>query len=808
MNKKTVVSLSLSFFLLLKSVCNCNAQTFQNKNDGKNSKAIDSILVLLNKDHSDTNKVVHLYQLANEYRLNEDFEKSINYTTEGLELAHKLNFKDGLVQLNLNAGQVYTLQFDYSQALKYYQEALITEEALNNKKEIADCLLKIGKIYIYQADYPFAQRTLNKALEINKEIQNKGSIALCLRDIGSVYMYEGNFPSAFNYYLDALKLNEELKNEEETASCIGNIGNVYLYQGDYTKALNYYFRALKMARDYGYVQLQSINTLNIALSYHQLRDYSTALDYYFKAQEMIEEAKDKNSIVSLYINIGICFRDQKNYSKALDYYQRAIKITEASGFKNRTAICMANIGEIYITTGKFKEAEKNMQSAIAIAESIGSMNYLMQFEQTLSDIYDTTKQYEKAFAHYKRAANLKDTLFSQENKQEMVSKEMTYEFDKKEAILKTENEKNLIIAGERNRKQQIIIWSVGGGLLLVFIFAGYVFRSLRIARKQKSIIELQKNEVSKQKDLADSQRTIAEELRAIAEKQRELVQEKQKEIVDSIKYAKRIQTALLASDEYIREHLSPDLSSGEGVDHFILFKPKDIVSGDFYWALSSPFMPGWDLGTNTQKLPQFGSRKNLFHLITADCTGHGVPGAFMSMLNISFLNEIVIKRKVYLPHDILNIQRKEIINVLNPPGSSEESKDGMDCILCVYDFDKMLLHFAAANNSLWMVRNGKLIEYKGDKMPVGKYDEKNEGPFTLHTIAIQKDDIFYTSTDGFADQFGMTGKKLMKKKFKEELLKIQHLPMSEQQIYLDNFFETWRSGTEQVDDVCVIGVKI
>ncbi len=275
--------------------------------------------------------------------------------------------------------------------------------------------------------------------------------------------------------------------------------------------------------------------------------------------------------------------------------------------------------------------------------------------------------------------------------------------------------------------------------------------------------------------------------------------QKNKEITDSITYAKRIQTALLTSDEYIKNNIP--------AEHFILFKPKDIVSGDFYWALSIAPLPGWDMGTNKVKLPSNTKKKNTFYMITADCTGHGVPGAFMSMLNISYFNENIIERGIRLPHEILNSQREAIIHALNPVGSTEEAKDGMDCILCVYDFDKMLLHFSAANTPLWFVRNGVLTEYKADKMPVGKHSEETQ-PFTLQTIELQKEDIIYTTTDGFADQFGCKGKKLMKKKFKEELLKIHHQPMCEQKEHLNHFFENWKGNNEQVDDVCVIGIKI
>lgn len=748
-------------------------------------KNIDSLLTILNKDKADTNKVNHLYQLTKEYEFTRDYEKGLTSGTEALELANSLDFKKGIAQVSNSMGNIYFLQADYTQAIVYYRKALMINEELKNKKEIAVCLRNIGNVSLNQADYPLAINYYLKALKINEETKNKEEIATCFRNIGSVYLYQGDYPLALNYYLKALTISEALKSKKEIAMSLGNIGTVYLYQADHSKALDYYVKALKIADEHGYKQLQTKNLLNIGIIYHQQGDFTKALDFYFKAEKILEELGDKNGIASNLSNIGVCLLSQGDYPKALNYYFKALKMAEELGDKNRIAISLANISDLYTTTGKYKEAEQYLKRAIAIEESIGAMNYLMQFEELLSELYDTTGRHKDAFIHYKKAMAIKDTLFSQENKKQLVQKEMSFEFDKKEALTKAENEKQKAIADEKNRVQKIIIWSVTGGFLLVMVFAGLIFRSLRITRKQKNIIELQKNEVSLQKDIAD-------ELRVISEKQKHIVEEKQKEIVDSITYARRIQRALLTSDEYIRTHLP--------AEHFILFKPKDIVSGDFYWAYLK--QGSADSGQGIEEQHSF-----LFYIATADCTGHGVPGAFMSMLNISYFNENVIERGIQMPNDVLDAQRKEIIQALNPIGSTEESKDGMDCVLCVYDFDKMLLHFAAANNPLWLVRNGELKEYKADKMPVGKYNE-DVHPFTLQTIELQKEDIIYTSTDGFADQFGSNGKKLMKKKFKEELLKIHHQPMAEQKHHLDQFFETWKGNTEQVDDVCVIGVRI
>ncbi|MBI3510557.1 MAG: SpoIIE family protein phosphatase [Bacteroidetes bacterium] len=248
--------------------------------------------------------------------------------------------------------------------------------------------------------------------------------------------------------------------------------------------------------------------------------------------------------------------------------------------------------------------------------------------------------------------------------------------------------------------------------------------------------------------------------------------------------------------------MSTTATATETRNFFILYKPKDIVSGDFYFALAHKH-PGRD--------------SEIFYMATADCTGHGVPGALMSMMGISHLNESIVEKNLMHPNEILDSVRTGIINSLNPEGSEEESKDGMDCILCAYDLKNLKLEFACANNPLWHVRDGKLTEYKPDKMPVGKHtgDMAN---FTLQKIDLKKGDIIYTFTDGFADQFGgPKGKKFKYKQLEDLLLSMCNEPMEYQKKKLDEAFEKWRAwpGTdgkesklEQVDDVCVIAVRI
>ncbi|HET6990198.1 MAG TPA: SpoIIE family protein phosphatase, partial [Bacteroidia bacterium] len=259
----------------------------------------------------------------------------------------------------------------------------------------------------------------------------------------------------------------------------------------------------------------------------------------------------------------------------------------------------------------------------------------------------------------------------------------------------------------------------------------------------------------------------------------DLIAEKNKDILSSIHYAKRIQHALLASDSLLKNHLP---------EYFLLYKPKDIVSGDFYWADETP--------------------DGKFLLLTGDCTGHGVPGAFMSLLNISIIHELTFSQHISRPDLLLNAQRDAIIQALNPEGSDELSRDGMDCVLCSFDGKNKKLEFACSNNPLWLMRNGEIIEFKADKQPVGLTASLKKD-FSLNSIELKPGDIIYTFTDGYADQFGgQKGKKFKYSQLKEKLLAISNKELQEQKNILEKTFEEWRGDLEQVDDVLLIGVKV
>ncbi|PCJ84380.1 MAG: hypothetical protein COA57_09275 [Flavobacteriales bacterium] len=257
------------------------------------------------------------------------------------------------------------------------------------------------------------------------------------------------------------------------------------------------------------------------------------------------------------------------------------------------------------------------------------------------------------------------------------------------------------------------------------------------------------------------------------------IEEKNKEITDSIEYAQNIQKAFLVSDEYLNTALA---------EHFLLFKPRDIVSGDFYWC--------------------YQSTEGKVIWTAVDCTGHGVPGAFMSMIGTGFLNEIIIENGITRADVILNKLREKIITALGQTGKLGEQKDGMDMALCVWDRQGDKLEFAGANNSLWLLRGNEIQEFKADRQPIGYFSDELK-PFTKHEIQLQKGDLLYTFSDGYQDQFGgPKGKKFKAKMFKELLVSIKDKPMEKQKTIIDQKIEEWKGDLEQVDDICIIGVRI
>lgn len=331
-----------------------------------------------------------------------------------------------------------------------------------------------------------------------------------------------------------------------------------------------------------------------------------------------------------------------------------------------------------------------------------------------------------------------------------------------------EQDSKIKLQVEAIEKQKLILYFISFVLLLFCFLVYYIYRGYKIKKEanikledKNRTITLQKDEIEKQRDVAASQR--------------DQIAYQKKHITDSIMYAKRIQTALIPSLELFSDKL----------DHFVLYKPLDIVSGDFYWV---------------------SNKGDLQVIIAADCTGHGVPGAFMSMLGVTMLNEIVNGKNITQPDIILSTLRTEIVKALQQSVDEDRVKDGMDMAVCTIDFKEGLLWYAGANNPLYLVRERELFHYRPDKMPASIH--YNMVPFTLHKIELKKGDSFYIFSDGYADQFGgAKQKKFMTMQLKGRLVELQGVPMIEQGIKLSQIFEDWRGEGPQIDDVTLIGVR-
>ena len=763
---------------------------------------IDSLLTLIKTAKEDTNKVNHLNNICWEYRKIGDYDKGLQYGTIGLNLGKKLHFKKGTASSYNNIGIIYANQGNYDKALENHFASLKLKETLGDKQGIAYSYNNIGGIYLNQGNYDKALENYFASLKLLEAIGDKRGVASSYNNIGGIYWNQGNYDKALENHFASLKLWEALGDKKGIADSYNNIGIIYESQGNYDKALENHFFSLKIKEAIGY----------------------------------------KRGIATSYNNIGVIYADQGNYDKALENYFASLKIKVAIGDKQGVAMTYNNIGDIYLKQGKITEANEQALLSLSIAKEIGAKEDIKAAYQTLSLTDSATSNFKGAYEHHKLYKEINDSIFNDESFEKTAKMTAMYESEKKEAqiqllekekekqtavatadkkrllaeadknqkvaaadkktalaeadkktaqadkkrILAETDKKNTLLEAEKNmaisevekKKQRTIIYAVIGGLLLLIVFSVFMFNRWRITQKQKLIIEEKEKETHKQK---------------------EIIEEKHKEITDSINYAERIQRSFLATSEMLDQHLK---------DYFVFFRPKDVVSGDFYWA---------------------GELNNgNFAFSVADSTGHGVPGAIMSILNISSLEKSIEKETA--PDQILNKTRKIIIDRLRNDGSPEGGKDGMDCSLLVINQDRTQLSFASANNPVFIIRlvrhsvldtesdnevtaqarndGYELIEFKPDKMPVGKHDNDKDS-FTLHTALLQKEDVIYALTDGFPDQFGGDkGKKYMIKNLKELLSQIAHLPMLEQEQKLADEFDKWKGSNEQVDDVCIIGVRI
>ena len=637
-------------------------------------------------------------------------------------------------------------QGNFNSALNYGDYAYDLSKRKNYKKGMANARNNIGAVYYSKGEYNKAIENYSLAAKIKEEIGDTKGMGRTTGNIGAIYSQQGNYPLALQFYFKALSVFEKIKDNDNMIAPLNNIGLIYIYNHDYEKARKIFNRLISHFKNNGITKdhVYTIALGNMGLIYKKDKDYATARNYFNEALDINRKSGDKPGEALTLTNLAELYAETKDTEASLRYFNEALGITEEIGDQQQTVTILTNIGTLYFNINNFKKSEEYCLKALQLAEKIGVKNAVYEACTTLSKIYAKEENYKNAYYFFSKAIANRDSVYNEENTKKAVAAEMNFEFEKKEATAKLEREKELVIAAAEKRRQNLIIAATSIGLVLVFILALLIFKNLQQNKKKNRIITEQKK----------------------------VVEEKNKEILDSINYARRIQYTLLAHEEFLKENLP---------SHFVLFKPKDIVSGDYYWA---------------------AKKNNLFYFACCDSTGHGVPGAFMSLLNIGFLNEAITEKGISEPHAIFNYARERLINSI----SKEDQKDGFDGILLCWNKTENKIMYAAANNPPLLIAEGSVSELPYDKMPVGKGETTNS--FTSHTINIKPNDSLYLFTDGYADQFGgPKGKKFKYKQLETLLLNISELNINDQKQKLDETFTKWKGPLEQVDDVCVIGLR-
>ncbi|MBA3682517.1 MAG: tetratricopeptide repeat protein [Bacteroidetes bacterium] len=603
-----------------------------------------------------------------------------------------------------------------------------------------------------------------------------------ISNFGSYFDNKGETDSAIYYYLAAIEIDRKTDHKISLSQSLEGAGKNFIELGDYNKALGYYNEALTIVQKENDLHALGRVYNSLGLFYRVQGDKETALSYYNKTYSIRTKLRDKFGIGEVLVNIAGVEPDLR---KKLGSYRKSLAIMKTAGHKVAVASILNNMGGTYLELNKTDSALMYFNMALNIRRAISdkagmskSLYYIAKImaqqkkydtaleyaiesydlslvtknpgeiiitTSLIKDLYLTKKDYVNAFKFLSVYTLVKDSATNINKGKEFYRQKVKFEYEQKDFLRKEEEVRKDAEFKAKSRQQKIIIFSFLVIVIIISVFSYFLFARYRLTRQQKTIIETQKNEV----DI------------------------KQKEILDSIHYAKRIQTTLLAHKDFIDANVP---------DNFVFFQPKDIVSGDFYWATK---------------------KDNSFYLAVCDSTGHGVPGAFMSLLNISFLNEAINEKNILQPNDVLNQVRSQLNK------NMEGSQDGMDAILVKFQIknSELEIAYSAANNEPVLISENKLMILPKDKMPVGKGERTDS--FSLHLPEVKKGDTLYFYTDGFIDQFGgPRGKKFKSRQLNDFLLSISEQSMTTQHEMLQNKFAQWKGDLEQVDDICIIGIRI
>jgi serine phosphatase RsbU (regulator of sigma subunit) len=713
---------------------------------------------------------------------------------------------------------------------KLIHDTIMIKEVLDYGSAIQDESLD-SALYLYNLAIDLIDKKIDdfdKQQKIERTLKSLKSLSL--RYIGVVYHLKGSFDKAIEYNLKSINISEEIEDKIGISLSLGNIGNIHVVHGNYDQGIEYFMKSLAVFEELGDRRSMSACYNNIGVIHQFLGNLDLAIEFYHKSLKTFMELGDKSRISDCYGNIGLVKLSQGKYDEAIDYYKKSKEIFEEEGDKNGMASVYSSIASLHITLAdsvsktdserqfNYEEALKYGNKSIALSREIKATPLENLAAKLLMDAHKKLGNYKKSLEFAEVFILTNQNMFSEEKTKVLTEMHEKYEADKKQQEIEKQQLiiKNREIDYQRQRTRLNLLISASAllGLLVFVVLIAYRQKNKSsIIISQKNALLEQYNEEIKatsealstqnetlknQNDEIENQRNslanLAWELQEQGEEiemQKNVLAKKNKEITDSIVYAQRIQSAVLPSNSFLKQLFA---------DYFVLYKPKSIVSGDFYWA------------TRIREL--------LIFCVT-DCTGHGVPGAFMSMMGVSFLNEIVRKEETTNTAKVLNALREHVVSSMVEHDEGTVQFDGMDMGLCVLNIKTLELQFSGANIPCWIATSTPdervlgsraeifkgLVELKPDRMPIGRYERMVS--FSFIDYQLKKDDYIYISTDGFSDQFGGdSGKKFQKIRLMELISENKNLPLSEQKTLLDSTFEQWKGARSQVDDVTILGIKV
>lgn len=748
------------------------------------------------------------------------YEKSAEYYLKGVEYNRSKNkaFDPELTE-DLAYAQFSARQ--YAESETHFMELLDFAEKDNNNNLKLRTLYNLAEITLLQKKYPENLGFNRQLLTHFENLNDKQAAALIANNMGYTQLKLSNQSQALASFQRALNLGEESGMDNKRKSqLMSNIGICYQNLGETENSLKFLRQAVNTSRAaFDFSEMARLENIT-AQAYLMKKDLHNAGIFSQSSIKSARKSEDNRLLVECYHTYSQILKQGNDHIKALEYYELYLSLRDSLALEQRLAeqrlaqrILDLEKSEkdlkLVLADEELKDLElKNLQIESEKKEQelelLRRENELETSErQRILQSLELTRERHEAEIRQReiqalgQQREIQDLLIKQKEAEEQ-------EREKEIRLLENEKELQQLEIEKEKETRKFITWMLALlGAIIILVLASFF-----VVRKKNKILAQQKLEIEdKNYDLeqkneeiraqSENLQTAYEEIQTTNEmleqkseeiltqneqiiKQKELIEDKNKNITDSILYASRIQNAVLPPENFLDGIVS---------ESFLIFKPKDIVSGDFYWSAS----------------------KGKYHIIAAaDCTGHGVPGAFMSMLGMTLLNEIVIRTREITASVLLEELRSEVIHSLKQRGAAGETKDGMDISLCVIDTANSVLHYAGANNPLYHFRSGDLSVLSPDKMPIGISHQVIEelDDFTNHELEIKPGDFIYLFTDGFADQFGgPAGKKFKYNQFREVLKKIHQIPVNEQKAKLEEYFEKWKGDTEQIDDVLIIGVK-